>query len=206
MTVHNHIHPHQQDIEDTPFTEKMLLAQAVEELIIKKGLTSPEKLREQIEFLDSREPAIGARLVAQSWLDPVFKQELLDSVNQAAHKIGIDTGEVPIQAVENTDKIHNVIVCTLCSCYPRMLIGLPPDWYKSREYRSRTVREPREVLKEFGTRISDEIEICVHDSTADLRYIVLPLRPKGTRSWNIDRLAKLVTRDSMIGVSQASIQ
>ena len=158
MTVHNHIHPHQQDIEDTPFTEKMLLAQAVEELIIKKGLTSPEKLREQIEFLDSREPAIGARLVAQSWLDPVFKQELLDSVNQAAHKIGIDTGEVPIQAVENTDKIHNVIVCTLCSCYPRMLIGLPPDWYKSREYRSRTVREPREVLKEFGTRISDEIE------------------------------------------------
>ena len=116
----------------------------------------------------------------------------------------IDTGHIPIRAVENTPDVHNVIVCTLCSCYPRLLIGLPPDWYKSRAYRSRTVREPRVVLAEFGTEIADDVEVRVHDSTADLRYMVLPMRPAGTDDWDEDRLAELVNRDSMIGVSLAS--
>ena len=114
----------------------------------------------------------------------------------------IDTGEIPIRAIENTSKVHNIVVCTLCSCYPRMLLGLPPDWYKSRVYRSRTVREPRKVLAEFGTHIPEDIEVRVYDSTADLRYIVLPMRPPGTDDWNISDLVNLVTRDSMIGVSQ----
>ena len=132
------------------------------------------------------------------------KKRLLTNVNKAASEMDIDTGEIPIRAIENTSQVHNIVVCTLCSCYPRMLLGLPPDWYKSRVYRSRTVREPRKVLAEFGTHISENIEVRVHDSTADLRYIVLPLRPTGTDDWGITDLAKLVTRDSMIGVSQVA--
>jgi nitrile hydratase len=119
----------------------------------------------------------------------------------AAAELDIDAGGIPIRAVENTPGVHNVIVCTLCSCYPRLLIGLPPDWYKSRAYRSRTVREPRAVLAEFGTTIPDDIEVRVHDSTADLRYMVLPRRPAGTEGWSEEDLAGLVTRDCMIGVS-----
>lgn len=200
---HEGPHPFQPDIEDAPFTERMVMTQAVEELLIEKGIITPDEMRRQIEVIDSREPAIGARLVARAWTDPAFKERLLDDVNAATEELDIDAGTIPIRAVENTPDVHNIIVCTLCSCYPRMLIGLPPDWYKSRAYRSRTVREPRKVLAEFGTEIPADVEVRVHDSTADLRYMVLPMRPAGTDGWDEARLASLVTRDSMIGVTTA---
>ena len=120
-------------------------------------------------------------------------------------ELGIDIGDIPIQAIENTEHVHNVVVCTLCSCYPRMLIGLPPDWYKSRTYRSRAVREPRKILAEFGTHVSENIEIRVHDSTADLRYIVLPIQPPKTNYWTYEQLTQIITRDSMIGVSSIEL-
>jgi nitrile hydratase subunit alpha len=200
---HHEPHPYQPDIEDKPFTERMVMTQAIAELIVEKGIATADELRQQIELMDSREPALGAKLVARTWLDPDYKARVLADVNAAAAEIGIDTGDIPIMAIENTGDVHNVVVCTLCSCYPRMLIGLPPDWYKSRAYRSRTVKEPRKVLEEFGTHIPDSMEVRVHDSTADLRYIVLPARPDGTDGWDEDKLASLVTRDSMIGVCPA---
>jgi nitrile hydratase len=141
-------------------------------------------------------------MVARAWLDSAFKARMLEDVNAAAKEMGIDAGIIPIRAIENTPDVHNVIVCTLCSCYPKYLIGLPPDWYKSRAYRSRAVREPRAVLKEFGTTIPKDVEVRVHDSTAELRYMVLPMRPKGTDGMDEDALAALVTRDSMIGVTR----
>lgn len=198
---HHEPHPFQPDVEDAPFTERMVMAQAIEELMIEKGIFDADEMRAQVELMDSREPALGAKLVAKAWTDAAFKERLLADVNAAAQEVGIDAGGIPIRAVENTDDVHNVIVCTLCSCYPRLLIGLPPDWYKSRAYRSRTVREPRAVLSEFGTDIDAEKEVRVHDSTADLRYMVVPQQPSGTDDWSEDRLADLVTRDSMIGVS-----
>jgi nitrile hydratase len=142
-------------------------------------------------------------MVARAWSDAAFKARMLEDVNKAAQELDIDAGGIPIRAVENTPAVHNVIVCTLCSCYPRLLIGLPPDWYKSRSYRSRTVREPRAVLAEFGTAIPDDVEVRVHDSTADLRYMVIPQRPAGTEGLDEAALADLVTRDCMIGVSVA---
>ena len=202
MKPHNHSQTFQPDIEDNPFTEKMVLAQAVEELLISKGIITAEQIRTQIDLLDSRSPAVGAKLIAKSWLDNSFKLKLLSDVNKAARELDIDLGDIPIRAIENSSKVHNVVVCTLCSCYPRMLIGLPPDWYKSRIYRSRVVREPRAVLKEFGTSIPVDVEVRVHDSTADLRYLILPIQPAGTSNWNCENLAKLITRDSMIGVTR----
>ena len=180
----------------------MAMTDAVADLLIEKKIFSADELRRMIEIIDSKSPAAGARLVARAWVDEAFKKRLLKDVNAAAAEFDIDAGPIPIRCVENTAKIHNVIVCTLCSCYPRLLIGLPPDWYKSREYRSRTVREPRTVLKEFGTAIPKGVEVRVHDSTADLRYMVLPMRPKGTDGMDEQALAKLVTRDSMIGVTR----
>jgi nitrile hydratase len=180
----------------------MAMTDAVADLLIEKKIFSADELRRMIELIDSKSPAAGARLVARAWVDEAFKKRLLQDVNAAAAEFDIDAGPIPIRCVENTAKIHNVIVCTLCSCYPRLLIGLPPDWYKSRAYRSRTVREPRTVLKEFGTVIPKDMEVRVHDSTADLRYMVLPMRPKGTDGMDEQALAKLVTRDSMIGVTR----
>lgn len=201
---HNHDHephPYQPDIEDAPYTDRMVMAQAVEELLIEKGVFTADQMRAQIESVDSRSPSMGAQVIARAWTDPEFKARLLEDVNAATDELGIDAGHIPIRAVENTDDVHNVIVCTLCSCYPRLLIGLPPDWYKSRAYRSRTIKEPRTVLSEFGTELPEDIEVRVHDSTADLRYMVLPQRPDGTDGWDEEALQNLVTRDSMIGVS-----
>ncbi len=200
---HSHRHPPQPDLEDQPIGYYQVMAEALGELLIEKGIITTEELRRRIEWQDSRSPADGARLVARAWVDPGFKARLLDDVNAAAAELGIDAGEIPIRAVENTPEVHNVIVCTLCSCYPRSLIGLPPDWYKSRSYRSRTVREPRKVLAEFGTVIPEDVEVRVHDSTADMRYMVVPMRPEGTEDMSEEELAALVTRDSMIGVSRA---
>lgn len=194
-------HPYQPDTEDAPFTHHQVMAEAVGELLIDKGIISADDLRAMIELIDSKSPAEGARVIAKCWSDADFKARVLENVNDAAEELGIDPGTIPIRAVENTDDVHNVIVCTLCSCYPRLLIGLPPDWYKSRSYRSRVVREPRTVLQEFGTQISETQEVRVHDSTADLRYLVIPKRPAGSDGMSEDQLAALVTRDSMIGVT-----
>lgn len=194
-------HPYQPDSEDTPYEHHHVMAEAVGELLIDKGIITADELRGMIELIDSKSPAEGTRVIARAWTDPEFKARVMVNVNDAAQELGIDPGTIPIRAVENTDSVHNVIVCTLCSCYPRLLIGLPPDWYKSRSYRSRVVHEPRTVLKEFGTEISKETEVCVHDSTADLRYLVIPKRPDGTEGMNEEELAALVTRDSMIGVT-----
>jgi len=202
--THDHAHgphPHQPDLEDAPLTHHMVMTEAVGELLIEKGIISADELRAQMEKMDSKSPEAGARMVARAWMDADFKARVLANVNDAADEMGLDAGHIPIRAVENTDDVHNVIVCTLCSCYPRMLIGLPPDWYKSRAYRSRCIREPRTVLAEFGTDIPDSMEVRVHDSTADLRYMVLPRRPDGTEDMDEDALCELVTRDCMIGVT-----
>ncbi len=194
-------HPKQPDIEDGPLTELMAMTEAVAELLIDKEIFSADDMRRTLEDIDSKSPAEGASMVARAWLDPVFKARMLEDVNAAAEEMSIDAGTIPILAVENTKEVHNVLVCTLCSCYPRYLLGLPPDWYKSRAYRSRLVREPRAVLAEFGTEIPDDVEVRVHDSTAELRYMILPMQPKGTGDMNEEALAGLVTRDCMIGVT-----
>ena len=174
---------------------------SVRELLIEKGVLSAEDIRNAVEEMDSRGPQLGAQVVARAWVDLQFKQSLLQDAPAAVKALGIDIGPLQLLVVENTTEVHNLIVCTLCSCYPRTLLGLPPDWYKSREYRSRAVREPRSVLREFGTDIPDEVEVRVHDSTADLRYLVLPQRPAGTGHLSEDELAALVKRDSMIGIT-----
>lgn len=174
---------------------------ALRELLIEKKIFSAADLRRQIEEMDGRNVGIGARLVARAWLDADYKARALANGSAAAQEIGIEVGPTKLIVLENTGKIHNLVVCTLCSCYPRMLLGLPPDWYKSKAYRSRAVRAPRAVLREFGTDIPDAIEIRVHDSTADMRYLVLPLRPAGTENLAETELAQFVTRDSMIGVA-----
>ena len=151
--------------------------------------------------MDSRDPGRGAKMVARAWVDPAFKTRAIQNGSAAAEELGFAVGPLRLIVLEDTPRVHNVIVCTLCSCYPRMLLGLPPEWYKSSNYRSRVVREPRKVLQEFGTHIPDEVEIRVHDSTADMRYMVLPLRPAGTEKLAEAELAALVTRDSLIGVA-----
>jgi nitrile hydratase len=203
---HSHPHPRQPDLEDAPFAYHQLMAEAVGELLIEKGVISADELRRSIELLDAKSPAEGARVVARAWVDPGFKARLLDDVNAAAGELGIDAGAIPIRAIENTPRQHNVICCTLCSCYQRMLLGLPPDWYKARAYRSRVIREPRAVLAEFGLEIPDDVEVRVHDSTADLRYLVLPMRPSGTEGWSDDGLAAQVTRDCMIGTAVPRVE
>jgi nitrile hydratase len=149
---------------------------------------------------------VGPKLVARAWSDPAFKDLLLRDASAACASLGIDasntTAKTVLTVVENTEAVHNLVVCTLCSCYPRSILGLSPDWYKSRSYRARAVLEPRAVLAEFGTEVPADCRVAVHDSTADLRYFVLPQRPRGTEGWSVDALARLVTRDSMIGVTR----
>jgi nitrile hydratase len=177
------------------------LGLALQELLVEKGIVTFDEIRATIERRDSLTPAIGAKIVARAWTDPPYRQRLLDDGTKAAEEFGCEFDATELVVVENTPEAHNVIVCTLCSCYPRMVLGLPPSWYKSREYRSRTVREPRSVLKEFGTELAETVEVRVHDSTADMRYLVLPMRPHGTEDMDEDALAALVTRDCMIGVT-----
>ena len=198
---HHPPHPMQPDLEDTPLTYHQSMTLAVVELLIEKNVISADEVRAMHEVIDATSPALGAKLVARAWSDAEFKKRLLKSVNDAAAEFGVDAGPVPIRAMENTTGVHNVIVCTLCSCYPKYLLGLPPDWYKSRAYRSRVVREPRAVLAEFGTQLPGDVDLVVHDSTADFRYMVLPLRPAGTDGLGEEELAEIVTRDCMIGVT-----
>ena len=175
---------------------------AVEELLILKGIVTAAEVDHQVEAMASRSPERGARMVARAWVDAAYRARALADGSAAAAELGLEIGPLRLIVVENTPAIHNVIVCTLCSCYPRMLLGIPPEWYKSRAYRSRVVRDPRAVLAEFGTQLPAETRIRVHDSTADMRYIVLPMRPGGTDGWSEERLAALVTRDSLIGVER----
>jgi nitrile hydratase len=202
--AHVHRYPPRPDQDDT-LTYYRAMEAAVRELLIDKGVLTAEDVRRQIENMDGRNAGLGAKMVARAWTDPAYKQRMLANGSEAAEEIGLDVGPLKLVVVENTPTVHNVIVCTLCSCYPRMLLGLPPDWYKSRNYRSRVVREPRAVLAEFGTVIPDDVLIRVHDSTADMRYLVAPKRPQGTENWGEAELARLVTRDSMIGVALADL-
>ena len=199
-TPHEHDHTPPAD-HDGPLSHYQVMETALRELLIEKGVLTPDEVRATVEAMDARSPATGARVVAKAWCDPAYKARLLADGPAACAELGIDIGPLKLLVVANEPKLHNVIVCTLCSCYPRMLLGLPPDWYKQRAYRSRVVREPRAVLQEFGTDIPDDIEVRVHDSTADMRYLVLPERPAGTEGWDEEKLAELVTRDCMIGVS-----
>jgi len=195
-------HPYRAD-KDIPLTHPQLMEIALRELLIEKGIITAKEVSDAIEYMDSRSPAIGARVVAKSWVDSKFRAKLLADGSGACKDIGLRVDAMKLVAVENEPDVHNIVVCTLCSCYPRNLLGLPPDWYKERAYRSRTVREPRKVLAEFGVTLPESTKIRVHDSTADMRYLVIPNRPAGTENWNEDALAELVTRDSMIGVGLA---
>jgi len=207
MDAINHTHegpdPHKPrpDHDDTMTHHKMLEI-AVRELLIEKGVLTADEIREAIERMDARGPHLGAKVVAKAWVDPAFKARLLKDGSAGAEEAGVQMDQpTRLIVVENTPEVHNLVVCTLCSCYPRMVLGIPPDWYKSRAYRSRAVSEPRAVLEEFGTKLPDSVAVRVHDSTADMRYLVLPMRPTGTEGLSEDQLAQLVTRDSMIGVT-----
>ena len=179
-----------------------LMVEAMRQILIDKGLITADDLREQLELMDARTPAAGAQVVARAWTYPAFKARLLANGCDAIAEMGIPAIEAPnLIVVENTPETHNLVVCTLCSCYPRSVLGLPPEWYKSKSYRSRTVIEPRVVLAEFGTELPDSVTVRVHDSNADMRYLVLPMRPEGTEGWTEERLGELVGRDCMIGVT-----
>ena len=203
---HDHLspsgHPYRPD-NDAPLTYWQQMEIAVRELLIEKGVTTALEINAQIDAMDARSPSNGAQVVARAWTDPEFRAALLDDASKATREMGFDIGPMKLIAMENTKDEHNIIVCTLCSCYPRNLLGLPPDWYKSRAYRSRTVKEPRKVLAEFGVALPDTTTVRVHDSTADMRYVVIPARPAGTEGWSTEKLATLVTRDSMIGTGLA---
>jgi nitrile hydratase len=184
-----------------PLTYFQLMEVSLRELLVEKGVITEAQIEEAVQDMRRRTPERGASVVARAWVDPQFKQRLLADGPGACESLGIDVPKLRLVVVENTPGVHNAIVCTLCSCYPRMLLGIPPDWYKSRNYRSRMVREPRSVLAEFGLNIPEEVQIRVHDSTADMRYMVLPMRPPGTEGWSEERLASIVTRNAMIGVA-----
>jgi nitrile hydratase len=184
-----------------PLSYFQLMEISLRELLVEKGILTNAQVDAEVEDMRRRTPERGAKVVARAWVDPSFKKRLLDNGTKACEELGLDIPALKLVVVENTPEVHNAIVCTLCSCYPRMLLGIPPDWYKSRNYRSRMVREPRAVLREFGLRLSENIQIRVHDSSADMRYMVLPMRPAGTDNWSEERLASLVNRDSMIGVA-----
>lgn len=198
MSENRHDHPHEE-----PRHERSRWAariRAIEELLEERGVFSREEIEAQVTYMEARTYENGARLVARAWVDPDFKERLLADTKEAAAELGVDaSGTIEFATVENTDEVHNVIVCTLCSCYPRAILGRPPDWYKSFAYRSRVVAEPREVLREFGLELPENKRVAVHDSSADLRYLVLPQRPEGTEGMGESELAALVTRDSLIG-------
>jgi nitrile hydratase len=208
---HDHIHgdhdvsqhdPEAAERNKVPYYGKRLYA--IRELLIEKGVLTQADIQAQIDYMDARSPTNGARLVAHAWTDPSFKELLLRDPKAACMELGIDaSGLTEFVVLENTETVHNMVVCTLCSCYPRPILGRPPDWYKSFAYRSRAVVEPRAVMAEFGTSLPSSVDVRVFDSSADIRYLVLPLRPEGTQGFSEEELAALVTRDSLIGVSEA---
>ena len=184
-----------------PYSYYQLMETSLRELLVEKGIVTDEQVNAEVAAMRGRQPERGSKAVARAWVDAEYKKRLLANGTTACEELGLEIPALKLVVVENTPQVHNAIVCTLCSCYPRVLLGIPPDWYKSRNYRSRMVREPRAVLAEFGLKIADTVQIRVHDSTADMRYMVLPMRPKGTEGWDEARLAGIVSRDSMIGVA-----
>ena len=198
---HDHDHDHDHQDDDKVHAYYQILGQALKELLIEKGVVSASEIRTAMERRDTIMPANGAKVVARAWVDGDYRARLLHDANSAVAEFGIEMPTTHLVALENTPAVHNVVVCTLCSCYPRDLLGLPPAWYKSKAYRSRVVHSPRAVLHEFGTDLPETIEVRVHDSTADMRYLVIPMRPEGTDGWDEDALRTVITRDTMIGVS-----
>lgn len=217
---HDHAHPHTHDhghgngpvlkysddsVHDVRESDLYpLLAEALRAVLVERGVVSAADIREHLEALDKVDDGMGGKIVARAWTDPAYKQRLLENGSAAVAEFGIDMGETQLIVVENTDAVHNLVVCTLCSCYPRAILGLPPDWYKSKSYRARAVYEPRAVLREFGTAVPESVTVKVHDSNADMRYLVLPQRPAGTDGWDAERLAALVSRDCLVGVVPAA--
>jgi nitrile hydratase subunit alpha len=200
QTPQDHGHEHLK--HDLSYYAKRIYA--IRDLLLEKGVITDKDIQCQIEYQEARSPANGAKLVARAWVDPAFKARLIDDPKVACAEMGIDaTGINEFVVLENTEKVRHMVVCTLCSCYPRPILGRPPDWYKSFNYRQRAVNDPRGVMREFGQALPDDVAVRIHDSTADIRYLVLPLRPKGTEGLSETQLAKLVTRDSMIGVMDA---
>ena len=197
----SHAHPHDHAKDEAPPSEHEILSRAMQELLQEKGLVTAEQVRKRMELFDAEFPQRGSRVIAHAWVNPAFKKRLLADGKAACAEWGLDLEADRLIAVENTPRVHNVIVCTLCSCYPRALLGMPPTWYKSENYRRRVVREPRAVLREFGTVIPDDVSIRVHDSNADMRYVVVPMRPKGTEGWDEEQLASVLTRDTLVGVA-----
>jgi nitrile hydratase len=205
---HDHHHDHDDAHPGTgdhaePDPGIALMEQALRELLIEKGIFSAAELQRAMEAMEARSPATGAAVVARAWVDADFRHQLMTHANSAVARFGVNMGLAELKAIENTPECHNIVVCTLCSCYPRALLGIPPRWYKTRSYRSRAVREPRAVLAEFGLVLPETVGVRVHDSTADLRFIVVPERPAGTEGWSEERLARLVTRNSLVGVARA---
>ena len=199
---HNHSHDHKhEDAHSHLPSDPELRVKAIETLLLRKGLIDSETLDELIDTYENKiGPQNGAKVVAKAWVDESYKKRLLEDATAAIRELSYQgrQGENMV-VVENTPDIHNIVVCTLCSCYPWPVLGIPPTWYKSDEYRSRTVREPRKVLSEFGVNVDPKVKVKVWDSTAELRYLVLPMRPEGTEHLNENELAELVTRNSMIG-------
>jgi nitrile hydratase len=209
MTLHQHAHhpddhDHDHDTHGSHVSDMQLRMRALETVLTEKGYIDPKALDVIVDAYENRiGPHIGARIVAKAWTDPEFKLRLLADATVAISALGIAGRAVHLIAVENTPRRHNMVVCTLCSCYPWEVLGLPPVWYKSAPYRSRTVLDPRGVLAEFGVTLPPNTEIRVWDSTAETRYLVVPMRPAGTDGWSEEKLASLVTRDAMIGTGLA---
>lgn len=208
MTTHDHHHGHDHDHDHdhgSELSEMQLRVRALETILTEKGYVDPAALDAIVETYETKiGPRNGARVVAKAWTDPAFKQALLDDASKAIGVLG-RVGDHLI-AVENTPQRHNIVVCTLCSCYPWEMLGLPPVWYKAAPYRSRAVKDPRGVLADFGVSLPKETEIRVWDSTAETRFLVLPMRPKGTEGWSEEQLAAIVTRDSMIGTGLPQVK
>jgi nitrile hydratase len=203
MAKHDHEHGHD---HTEPPSDEALRVKALESLLAEKGLIDTAAVDTIVDYYETKVgPRNGARVVARAWVDPDFKRRLLENASEAMKELGVSglQGEDMV-VLENTPRVHNLVVCTLCSCYPWPVLGLPPNWYKSPPYRSRVVRDPRGVLAEFGTPLGDDVEVRVWDSNAEIRYLVLPERPEGTEDMDEDALAELVTRDSMIGVAKAA--
>lgn len=208
---HGHDHDHDahapiNDKDEGPPSEYEIMSRAMQELLEDKGLITAEQVRRRMELFEEEFPYRGSRVIARAWVDPAFKKRLLEDGRAACIEMGVEIEAERLIAVENTPEVHNVIVCTLCSCYPRTLLGMPPTWYKSRNYRSRVVFEPRAVLKEFGTVLADHVAVRVHDSNADMRYVVIPMRPEGTEGWSEEQLAEILTRDTMVGVTVPQVR
>jgi nitrile hydratase len=204
---HDHDHDHEPGVHGAPLSDTQLRVKALESLLVEKGLVDPAALDRLIDTYETKVgPRNGARVVARAWTDPAYKRRLLEDATPVVAEMGFVGRQTDrLVVVENTPAVHNMVVCTLCSCYPWAVLGLPPVWYKSAPYRSRAVIDPRGVLREFGVTLGDDVEVRVWDSTAEVRYLVLPERPAGTEGWTEDELAAIVTRDSMIGVAKVAV-